>query len=196
MRIPALLLVLVTVALFTAGCMGGPEDSDARLAEACERQLKEIAEAEDESGTPTAKSTEERLDDITLVECSGQATKVVAAEAEGKGDAPAEGEGEGAEGEGAEGEAPAEGEGEGEAPAELDPAARTLFAETCGSCHTLSDAETTGAVGPNLDETTLDAAGIEKMILEGRGAMPPGLLDGEDATSVATYVEGAAAAAG
>lgn len=198
MRVPALLLVVISAALLSAGCMGGPKDSEVRLAEACERQLEEIAEAEDESGTPTAKSTEENLADITLVECAGQKTKVVAADAEGDG-AAAEGEDADAEGEGeapADGEEPAAGEepAEGGAPAELDPAARTLFAETCGSCHTLSDAETSGAVGPNLDETELAAADIEQTILEGRGAMPAGLLEGEEATSVATYVAGAAAA--
>jgi cytochrome c551 len=193
MRVPALFLVLITVALFTAGCMGGPKDSDESLAAACERQLEEIAEAEDESGTPTAKSTEERLAATTLVECAGQKTKVVAADAEAEGgETPAEGE-EPA-GEEPAGEAPAGEEPAGEAPAELDPAARTLFAESCGSCHALADAETTGAVGPGLDDTAMDAAAIEQQIINGGGAMPAGLLEGEEATAVAEYVAGAAAA--
>ena len=37
---------------------------------------------------------------------------------------------------------------------------RAVFTETCGSCHTLSAADTSGAVGPNLDDTSLGAADI------------------------------------
>lgn len=181
MRVPALLLVLLATAFIASGCMGGPKDSDKRLAEACDRQLKEIAEAEDESATPTAKSTEERLSETTLVECAGQETKVVAADAEGE--------------QAADGEAPAEGEAPaGEAPAELNADARELFAKTCGACHTLSDAETTGAGGPNLDETTMDAAEVEAQIINGGGAMPPGLLEGDEAKAVGEYVAAAAGA--
>ncbi len=188
MRVPGLFLVLLTVALFSAGCMGGPQDSDARLAEACDRQREEIAE--EESGTPTAKSTEERLDEVTLIECAGQATKVVAA-----GEAADKAEGDAAAGDKpAEGEEPAANEQPATTPVKLDPAARSLFAESCGSCHALSDAETTGALGPDLDESELDAAAIEAQIENGGGAMPPGLLKGDDASKVAEYVAGAAAA--
>lgn len=211
MRVPALFLVLLMVALFAAGCMGGPEDSDARLAEACDRQREEVAE--EESGTPTAKSTDERLDEITLVECAGQKTKVVEAagaedaaddtgsekaegdttpateDAGGKGDEAATGDDAAAGDKGAAGD-----DGE-TTPAKLDPAAREQFSETCGGCHTLSDADTSGAVGPNLDETELDADAIEQQIIHGGGAMPPGLLEGEEATTVAEYVAAAAAAA-
>lgn len=194
MRVPALLLLIVTFAFIAGGCMGGPQDSDKRLAEACERQIEEIESAEEESSTPTAKSTEERLADVTLIECAGQETKVVSA-SESEGDAAAEGD-TAAEGEG---DTAAEGEGDkepaGEEAAELDPEARSLFAETCGGCHALSDAETSGAVGPNLDETTLDAAGVADKIQNGGGGMPPGLLDGEDKDAVAEYVAAAAAAA-
>lgn len=180
LRTTARIIALLSIALLVAAC-GGPDDPTASLAEACERQIEQ-AHA-DEGGTPTAKSTTERLEATTLVECAGQRTRIVAADAE-DGDAAA-GEGD-AEGEGAEGEG-------GEA-VEVDPAVREAFATTCGGCHTLSDAETTGAVGPNLDETTLDAAGVEEIIANGSGAMPPGLLEGEEATSVAEYVAGAAAA--
>lgn len=202
MRVPALFLVILTVALFSAGCAGGPEDSDARLSEACDRQREEVAE--EESGTPTAKSTEERLEETTLVECAGQATKVV--DADGEVDAEDDTANDKAEGETSEGEDEDKNQGEpetggaaaGDAPAttpvKLDPAARSLFAESCGSCHALSDAETTGALGPNLDETEMDAAAVEQQIIEGGGAMPPGLLEGEEATAVAEYVAAAAAA--
>ncbi|MCW2920726.1 MAG: cytochrome c class [Thermoleophilia bacterium] len=203
MRIPALFLVLLTVALFSAGCMGGPQDSDARLAEACDRQREEVAE--EESGTPTAKSTDDRLDEITLVECAGQKTKVVAADAEDEDKADDTGS-EKAEGDTSEstedaggdeadgGDTAAGGDEAATTPVKLDPEARSLFAETCGGCHTLSDAETSGAVGPNLDETEMDAAAIEQQIIKGGGGMPPMLLEGEDATNVAEYVAGAASA--
>lgn len=70
---------------------------------------------------------------------------------------------------------------------------KSLFEGTCGGCHTLTDAGTTGSVGPNLDDTKLDAAGIEAMIASGGGAMPPALLDGDKATAVAEYVAAQAA---
>ena len=71
-------------------------------------------------------------------------------------------------------------------------AARDTFAASCGGCHALSDAGTNGAVGPNLDSTKMDADQIEQQILNGGGAMPPGLLQGDDAAAVAQYVAGAA----
>jgi mono/diheme cytochrome c family protein len=47
-----------------------------------------------------------------------------------------------------------------------------LFAENCGSCHTLTSVGTTGTTGPKLDQTKLDAAAIETQIANGKGAMP------------------------
>ncbi len=69
---------------------------------------------------------------------------------------------------------------------------KSIFAETCGGCHTLADAGTSGAVGPNLDEVKPDAERVKSMIASGGGAMPPGLLDGADRDAVADYVAGAA----
>jgi mono/diheme cytochrome c family protein len=173
MRAIALLSTLLAFAFVASACAGGPDDGDARLAEACARQIDELKE--EAGSTPTAKSTEENLAKEQLVECAGQAPAKASEEA-----APAKGD-----------ETPAD-----EAPAtELDPAARELFASTCGSCHTLSDAETTGAVGPNLDETTFDEAAVRAQIKNGGGGMPPMLLDGDEADSVAAYVAAAAAAA-
>jgi cytochrome c551 len=71
--------------------------------------------------------------------------------------------------------------------------AKATFATTCGGCHMLSDAGTTGAVGPDLDKTTLDAAGISALIASGRGAMPPNLLEGAEADAVSEYVAAQAA---
>jgi len=66
-----------------------------------------------------------------------------------------------------------------------------IFVATCGGCHTLSEAGTNGAVGPNLDDLKPDLARVEKAIKiggTGVGAMPPNLLQGAQATEVATYV--------
>ena len=73
-----------------------------------------------------------------------------------------------------------------------DDGGKSLFVETCGGCHTLADAGTTGAVGPNLDDAKSDEAKVAGMIASGGGAMPPGLLEGEEADAVAAYVAGAA----
>jgi mono/diheme cytochrome c family protein len=66
--------------------------------------------------------------------------------------------------------------------------AKGLFTTSCGGCHALSDAGTNGAAGPGLDNTKLSAAEIESQIINGMGAMPGGLLTGDDATLVANYV--------
>jgi cytochrome c6 len=66
--------------------------------------------------------------------------------------------------------------------------ANELFAGTCGSCHTFSDAGTDGTLGPNLDELAPDKATVLAAIEEGPSSMPAGLLDGEAADSVAAYV--------
>jgi mono/diheme cytochrome c family protein len=84
-----------------------------------------------------------------------------------------------------------------------DDAARQLFQTNCGSCHTLARAGTDGVVGPNLDER-LAAAGpaTEQSAIEatqsrvmtaieqgvGNGAMPAGILEGSNATTVANFV--------
>lgn len=69
---------------------------------------------------------------------------------------------------------------------------RDLFRRNCATCHILKDAAATGAVGPNLDvlrpapELTLNA--IEQGRARGQGQMPAGLLAGEDAENVASYI--------
>jgi mono/diheme cytochrome c family protein len=68
------------------------------------------------------------------------------------------------------------------------PAAKVKFTNTCGGCHTLADAGTKGAVGPNLDDLKPDEATVEHQIAKGGGAMPPKLLTGQDAKDVAAYV--------
>lgn len=64
------------------------------------------------------------------------------------------------------------------------------FAASCGSCHTLADAGTTGTAGPNLDEVkpALTAQDVVHAVDEGPGAMPPNLLPYRDTAVVARYV--------
>ena len=58
---------------------------------------------------------------------------------------------------------------------------------TCGGCHTLKDAGTTGTSAPDLD-TPITAEGVAAQIEAGGGFMPAKLLTGADAANVAAYV--------
>ncbi len=71
----------------------------------------------------------------------------------------------------------------------------TLFATNCGSCHTLGSAGTSGTAGPNLDDLQPDAALVAAAIQNGgagSGAMPAGLVSGEQEQQIAEYVSGSA----
>ncbi len=94
-------------------------------------------------------------------------------------------EAEGAE-EGSESE-PAEPAGGGEGDAA---AGEAVFVANCGSCHTLEEAGTSGTVGPNLDDSTLDLDGVVAQVTNGGGAMPPfgGQLSEEEIQHVAAFV--------
>jgi mono/diheme cytochrome c family protein len=78
---------------------------------------------------------------------------------------------------------------------------KMLFAAHCGSCHTLSHANTTGTVGPNLDDAFRQdrVDGVKSTSIEGlvgywiqypntQGVMPAGLVKGQEAQNVASYV--------
>ena len=83
---------------------------------------------------------------------------------------------------------------------------KELFVQGCGSCHTLADAGTTGAIGPNLDfafvQSRIDGLGEEmiQQVVRGQIAypvvdppteapgMPADIFTGQDAEDVATYV--------
>jgi mono/diheme cytochrome c family protein len=67
-------------------------------------------------------------------------------------------------------------------------AGRDQFASTCGACHTLAAAGTTGTVGPNLDDLKPDQATVQAAINSGPGAMPANLLTGAQAQQVASFV--------
>ena len=66
-----------------------------------------------------------------------------------------------------------------------------MFASAgCGACHTLAAAGSSGAVGPNLDESQPDAELVETRVREGSGAMPAfeGQLDDEQIADVTAFV--------
>jgi mono/diheme cytochrome c family protein len=65
---------------------------------------------------------------------------------------------------------------------------RGLFAGTCGTCHTLADAGTTGTFGPNLDDLKPSRATVAHAIETGPGAMPDHLFTGARAAAIAAYV--------
>jgi mono/diheme cytochrome c family protein len=70
------------------------------------------------------------------------------------------------------------------------PYAQSLFVENCGSCHTLSAAGTSGAVGPNLDTVSLSVTAIETQVRNGGGSMPAfaGQLDDAQINAISGYV--------
>ena len=86
------------------------------------------------------------------------------------------------------------------APASAAPTAeagRTVFLEKaeprCGVCHTLSEAGTTGEIGPNLDTLKPDAERVKAAVSNGIGVMPAFEdLSPEEIESVSLYVAGAA----
>jgi mono/diheme cytochrome c family protein len=83
---------------------------------------------------------------------------------------------------------------------------KELFIASCGSCHTLADAGTSGKIGPNLDYAFLqsrrDGLGESTFVQVVRGqiaypvvkpstgapGMPADILKGQDADDVASYV--------
>ena len=79
-----------------------------------------------------------------------------------------------------------------EEPTAKEEEGKELFIQTCKSCHTLEAVQAHGVTGPNLDELGgLDKERVLNAIKNGgtgSGRMPAGLLEGEDADAVATYV--------
>jgi len=88
---------------------------------------------------------------------------------------------------------------------------QTLFAQKCGSCHTLAAAGTKGMIGPNLDDAFrqarkdgFDESTISALVRNqiaypiehpgtGVPGMPANIVTGADADSVAVYVASVAA---
>lgn len=86
---------------------------------------------------------------------------------------------------------------------------KELFVEKCGACHTLAHANTTGTIGPNLDdafrEDRMDKftdSSIEGLVdfwikyPDTQGVMPAMLYSGQQAQDVAAYVATVAAVPG
>ncbi|MFN8223113.1 MAG: cytochrome c [Gaiellales bacterium] len=73
-------------------------------------------------------------------------------------------------------------------------AGKDVFTSNCGGCHTLADAETTGSVGPNLDDLKPDTETVSNQVRSGGGAMPSfsDKLSDEDIANVAAYVSSVA----
>ena len=67
-------------------------------------------------------------------------------------------------------------------------------AQGCGSCHTLSDAGSSGTVGPNLDEAKPSADHVVEMVTNGGGVMPSfkDKLSEQEINDVAAYVSSVA----
>ncbi len=62
-----------------------------------------------------------------------------------------------------------------------EPGAQVFIAEGCGNCHTFAAAETTGTIGPNLNEYLApddNAAGIEEMIVDPEAEIAEGYSGG------------------
>lgn len=80
------------------------------------------------------------------------------------------------------------------ASAERLAAGRTLFLEgtspSCSVCHTLADAETTGQIGPDLDELMPTAERVRAAVTQGVGIMPSfgGQLTADEIDTIAAYV--------
>jgi mono/diheme cytochrome c family protein len=86
---------------------------------------------------------------------------------------------------------------------------KQLFVTKCGACHTLAHADTTGDIGPNLDDAFRQDRidGVKSTSIAGlidywvqypntEGVMPPGLVKGQDAQDVAGYVAAVASVPG
>ena len=80
------------------------------------------------------------------------------------------------------------------APAGDAAAGKAVFTANCGACHTLADAGTSGAVGPNLDELKPTAEQVLEIVHSGRGVMPSfsDSLSEADIANVAAYVSSVA----
>ena len=79
-----------------------------------------------------------------------------------------------------------------EAPAEGDAdAGKAVFAKSgCGGCHTFKAAGSSGTVGPNLDDASIDFEGAVKQVTNGGGGMPPfgDKLSDKEIADVAAFV--------
>ena len=66
-------------------------------------------------------------------------------------------------------------------------AGKAAFEANCQGCHPAGG--TQAGAGPQLSATKLDAAAVKNQIINGKGAMPGGLVSGADLDNVVAYVE-------
>jgi cytochrome c551 len=66
-------------------------------------------------------------------------------------------------------------------------AGEQFFAATCTGCH-MNNGRDAGGVGPQLAGQGLTADVVRTTVENGKGAMPPGLAQGEDLDDVVAYV--------
>ena len=71
---------------------------------------------------------------------------------------------------------------------------KEVFTSSCGGCHTLADAGTSGTTGPNLDDAAPDAATVKAYVRGGAGGMPAfgDDLSNAQIDAVAAYVSSVA----
>ena len=72
---------------------------------------------------------------------------------------------------------------------------KAVFASAgCGGCHTLSDANAGGSIGPNLDEVKPSEEAVAAKVRVGGGGMPAfeGQLSDQEIQDVAAYVSSVA----
>ena len=69
-------------------------------------------------------------------------------------------------------------------------AGKEVFTQNCGSCHTLSDAGTSGQVGPNLDQLKPGPELVTSQVTNGGGGMPAfaNKLSEEQIKQISDYV--------
>lgn len=70
--------------------------------------------------------------------------------------------------------------------------AKGIFTASCAACHTLSKADASGQVGPNLDQLSLAPPAVEQQIRQGGGGMPPfeGQLSDDEIEALVQYLTG------
>ena len=66
-------------------------------------------------------------------------------------------------------------------------AGKTAFEANCQGCHPAGG--TQAGVGPQLTPSQLDAAAAKLQIMNGKGAMPGGLVSGADLDNVVAYLQ-------
>jgi len=175
-KTPKVLILIVAIALASAVVIAGCGGSGGTTATG--------------QGVPAGSNTPEKTEETKVEEEPAEESESAeATEEESAAEEPAE----------EESGAPASEESGGESEAgstAMTAEGKTIFTTTCGTCHTLSEAGTSGTVGPNLDELKPSESTVEHQVINGGGPMPAfgkeGTLSPEEVKAVATYVSSVA----